>query len=72
MDYAGSMTTRTQQPSLPYVRDGNWFFTYYKLAGPEEIGPYQDESTAKQAFNAALRVHEANGYTDGPITSVIS
>jgi hypothetical protein len=66
------MTTKTPQPSPPYMRDGKWFFTFYKVLGPEDIGPYEDEIAAKQVFITALRVHEANGYTDGPITSVIS
>lgn len=66
------MATQTPQPTPPYERDGKWWFTYYKLAGPEELGPYHTEAAAHQDFITALRIHEANGYTDGPINSVIN
>jgi hypothetical protein len=66
------MATHTPQPSPPHERDGKWFFTYHKLTGPEEIGPYDNEAAALKDFEVALRIHAANGYTDGPINSVIN
>jgi hypothetical protein len=59
------MNKTTQQPSLPWERDGKWYFTYYYLSGPKEIGPYEDQETARQESWRAVRLHQANGYTDG-------
>lgn len=71
MEAYSYMEAKTQQPSPPYEREGKWFITYYKLAGPVELGPYENEAVAYEAFITALRIHEANGYTDGPVNSVI-
>lgn len=59
----------TNQPT-PLKREGDWFFTYYMLSGPVDYGPYPDEETAEQGFIKALRIHEANGYTDGDIVVI--
>jgi hypothetical protein len=64
------MNKTTPQPSPPLERDGKWFFTYYFLAGPKEIGPFADEAAARQEFGRAIRLHEANGYTDGTISII--
>jgi hypothetical protein len=57
----------TPQPTPPYQQDGKWFFTHYTLKGEQKIGPYENEAIAKIDFIKALRIHEANGYTDGNV-----
>lgn len=57
----------TRQPTPPINRDGKWYFTYYTLKGPRELGPYDDEETVKTDFIKVLRIHQANGHTDGII-----
>jgi hypothetical protein len=65
------ISRQTSQPSLPWERDGKWYYTYYTLAGPEERGPFTDRETAREQSSIAVRIHEANGYTDGDVTAVI-
>ena len=61
------MKITTPQPSPPFEKENGWFFTYYMLSGPVDYGPYPDEETANCEFIKGLRIHEANGYTDGDI-----
>lgn len=61
------MKTTTQQPSRPFKKENKWFFTYFTLNGPRDYGPYPDEETANNESIKALRLHEANGYTDGDL-----
>jgi hypothetical protein len=65
------MKQKTPQPSLPWERDSKWYYTYYTLAGPEERGPFPSREIAHEQSSIALRIHEANGYTDGDVTAVI-
>jgi hypothetical protein len=64
------MKQTTPQPSRPFERDSKWYFTYYMVKGPVEYGPYPDEASAEADFVKALRIHEANGYTDGDVSVI--
>ncbi len=61
------MPETTPQPSMPFEEGGEWFFTFYTLKGPRKIGPYPDEQSALNESNKAVRLHAANGYTDGDV-----
>jgi hypothetical protein len=63
------MALQTPQPRQPFERDGKWYFVRYTLKGSQEMGHYEDEVDAKADFLKTLRIHEANGYSDGEIAN---
>jgi hypothetical protein len=69
---ATQMKKTTPQPGKPYQDGDDWYFTYHTLNGDKKMGPYKSLELAQNEFVKALRLHEANGYSDGDISVITS